>query len=181
EGAVGALQVHRVVAVGARLDAGVSARDRVVVDADIAVVAASEDHGSVAQGVAGTHAGTGGIDVDDAGVAARGGNQAFGAWTPGFGRLVHAWILQACHGSLSRWRLRQNRSGIFVKILDQKLARGKKFCPDQKSWIPPAENGTGRLFTRTAAPSRFRSVRDRSVSPTRSGRQDTPVSRMDVW
>src|SRR5262249_47559616 len=41
EGAVGALQIDGVIAVDARLDAGVAARDGVIVDANVAVVAAA--------------------------------------------------------------------------------------------------------------------------------------------
>jgi len=54
----------------ARLDAGVSARDGVIVDADVAVVAPAEHDGRVGQRVARAHAGAGGVDVDHAGVAA---------------------------------------------------------------------------------------------------------------
>ena len=44
EGAVGALQIDGVIAVGPGLDAGVAARDGMIVDADVAVVAAAQDH-----------------------------------------------------------------------------------------------------------------------------------------
>ena len=90
EGAVGALQIDGVVAVGAGLDAGVAARDGMVVDADVAVVAAAEDHGRVGEGVARAHARPGRVDVDDAGVAAGRGDQPVGRRHPGFGRLFHA-------------------------------------------------------------------------------------------
>src|SRR5262249_57683078 len=64
EGAVGALEVHGVVAVRPGLDAGVAARDRVAVDADVAAVAAPQHHGRVGQGVAGAHAGAGPANLD---------------------------------------------------------------------------------------------------------------------
>src|SRR5262249_21726948 len=90
EGAVGALQVDGVVAVGARLDAGVAAGDGVVVDADVRVVAAADDQGRVAQRVARAHAGPGRVDVDQAGLAPGDRGHAPGYGHPGFAPCFHA-------------------------------------------------------------------------------------------
>ncbi len=83
--AVGALQVHRIVAVGARLNAGVSARHRMIVDADFAVAGAADDDGLFTQRIARAHARAGGINMDEAGVAARHRDGPFDPSDPGFG------------------------------------------------------------------------------------------------
>src|SRR5262249_6080206 len=97
EGAVGALQVSDVVAVGAGLDAGVAARHRVVVDAQVAVAGAADDYGPVAQRVARLHAGAGRVDVDHAGVAAAAADELVRRGDPGFRHLVDGQYL--FHGS----------------------------------------------------------------------------------
>src|SRR5262249_6819626 len=89
EGAVGALQVHGVIAVGPRLNAGVPARDGMVVDSDFTVATAADDEGTIAERVATAHAGTGGINVDQAGVTADGGDRSIGCGDPRFRYFLH--------------------------------------------------------------------------------------------
>src|SRR5215813_12491575 len=60
-----------------------------IVDTDVAIVAAAEHHRSVRQRIARPHSRAGRVDVDDAGVTACGGDQAVRASHPGFRRFLH--------------------------------------------------------------------------------------------
>ena len=74
---VGADEILGDVPLGGRLDARVLPRDGVVVDVDGAVHPAADHHGGGdRERVALPHAGATGVDVDEAGVSTRGGDQA---------------------------------------------------------------------------------------------------------
>ncbi len=98
EGAVGALQVDGVVAVRPRLNPSVAARDGVVVDADVTVVAATQDDRRVGQRVAGPHAGPGGVDVDHAGITTGRRYETVGPGDPGFRRFLRAFHHRQARG-----------------------------------------------------------------------------------
>src|SRR5262249_53698515 len=70
--------------------AGVTSGDRMIVDPYVAIVASANDKGFVAQGVAGTHAWSGRIDVDEASIAVSGGQKPVRRGDPGFGGFLRA-------------------------------------------------------------------------------------------
>jgi len=107
EGAVGALQIDRVVAVRPGLDTGVAARYGMVVNADVAVVAAAQDHGRVSERITGSHPGPGRINVDNTGVPAGGRDQPIRRGYPGFVRFLHV----CSHGSDQRVLATRERTG----------------------------------------------------------------------
>ena len=88
EGAVGALQVHGVMAIEARVNADVPARDRRVVNLQIAVGIAADDERGVGQHVARAHAHAGRINVNEASGAVA-GSRALRNRDEGLGQLFH--------------------------------------------------------------------------------------------
>ena len=89
EGAVGALQIDGVIAVGAGLNPGMAARHGVIVDVDVGLGAPADDQGLVAEGITGPHARPGRIDEDQTGVAVRRLRRITHYTDPGFAGLVH--------------------------------------------------------------------------------------------
>src|SRR5262249_46398782 len=102
-GAVGALQVDGVVAIGAGLNAGVAARHGGIGDADLAVVGAADDERAVVERITRAHARPGGVNVHQAGAAVRDRNGTFRRRDPGFGNFFHRPALTA-HGGATAFR-----------------------------------------------------------------------------
>ena len=85
KGAVGALQVDGIVAVGSREDAGVAAGYGMVLDLQVAVIVAADHQGGAGQRIARAHARSCGVNMYQASFAFGGRNGTRGRRHPGLG------------------------------------------------------------------------------------------------
>ncbi len=89
KGAVHTLQIDGIVGVAAKLDADMAARHRVVVNENIAFIAAADNERAIAQRMPAAHARSGWINVDQARIAIGRRKRQVCPGTTSFGEIFH--------------------------------------------------------------------------------------------